>query len=1120
VAVSKSADARELAMVLESEVEAAAGDLAALALLGDAYHLSVDEYLASCDSTLLDRILAILRAQLGLDLLDRLLVEFAEEYLGATLSGLSLLIDGDGVADTGGVTRSEILADLLVFWLLHSNPAAKPIANPLHTSSLLQVPAFHDLVRLMREVLEREPAVDQEEESLWDFLTRPQRMAPDSLADQLAYIRRHWRFGEAELAARLDAFLGMLEEEHKPRFPPGPGPTEAPALDDGDEARFSSDQTWMSQLALVAKHALVWMQQLSTTYQRPIERLDQIPDEELERLAGLGFGGLWLIGVWQRSPASQTIKQLCGNPEAASSAYSLAGYRVANELGGEAALNDLQGRAAGAGIRLAVDMVPNHTGLDSEWLMDHPDWFIGQADCPFPAYSFAGQDLSQRPDIGVFLEDHYYDRSDAAVVFQRVDRNSGEVRYIYHGNDGTSMPWNDTAQLNYLMPAVRQAMIDQIVAVAQRVPIIRFDAAMTLSKKHYQRLWFPAPGDAGAIPSRADHGMTEEKFSELMPQEFWREVVDRLAEEAPDTLLLAEAFWLMEGYFVRSLGMHRVYNSAFMNMLRDGDTASYRQMIKETLVFEPEILKRYVNFMNNPDESSAVEQFGNGDRYFGTCAVMSTLPGLPMFGHGQVEGLGEKYGMEYRRAYWDESPDSGMVERHARQIAPLLRRRELFAEVENFRLFDLIDLGGGVVEDVLAFANGTREEPVLVLFNNSDRPVHGRLNRSAPFLVSSDQETREDSVEEIGVALRISDHGFWTYRDLSTQREFLCHGTTIGERGLEVDLAPWEHRVLANFVRFEVPMELGYQMADRAGTRGVSSLVALRRELETGPLREALSSALEEDLLQRLMKLPGGPSQLGADDEMLERLSRAVDRLVRVARGDQQQIPEIVDPSSKRRLLSLLTLPELASRLEKSKVNEHHQAGVGLQQALERRPEVLPALFCWVLLTTLQDLAVTGELGIDTVADWNLESALLIHLINAGGEPEAAGRLTSLVDQGLQSGWGREAAAAPEPIDLQRDLMADAQVRRLLGAHDFEGCEYISGEALESLVDWRLMIETLAWSAAEGASAIVPTEVGRWWQGLGRLATEAEAAAYRTDVLGVGEPAPVVTAAETVQDKA
>ena len=60
--------------------------------------------------------------------------------------------------------------------------------------------------------------------------------------------------------------------------------------------------------------------------------------------------------------------------------------------------------------------------------------------------------------------------------------------------------------------------------------------------------------------------------------------------------------------------------------------------------------------MNNPDEETAVAQFGSGDKYFGVCTMMATMPGLPMFGHGQLEGFTEKYGMEYRRAYRDESP--------------------------------------------------------------------------------------------------------------------------------------------------------------------------------------------------------------------------------------------------------------------------------------------------------------------------------------------------------------------------------------------------------------------------------------------------------------------------------
>ncbi len=387
-------------------------------------------------------------------------------------------------------------------------------------------------------------------------------------------------------------------------------------------------------------------------------RLDQIPDEELDQLARRGFTGLWLIGLWERSQASAQIKQLCGNPEAIASAYSLADYTIADDLGGEEAYQNLRDRAWQRGIRLASDMVPNHMGIDSHWVIDHPDWFISLDYSPFPSYSFNGPDLS--PDSRVshlsrrpLFRPH---RCGGGLQARTITRN-GSTRYIYHGNDGTSMPWNDTAQLNYLNPEVREAVIQTILQVARRFPIIRFDAAMTLAKKHYQRLWFPEPGTGGAIPSRAEHGMTKEQFDAAMPVEFWREVVDRVAAEAPDTLLLAEAFWLMEGYFVRTLGMHRVYNSAFMNMLRNEENAKYRTVMKNTLEFDPEILKRFVNFMNNPDERTAVDQFGKGDKYFGICTLMATMPGLPMFGHGQIEGFSEKYGMEFRRAYWDEQVD-------------------------------------------------------------------------------------------------------------------------------------------------------------------------------------------------------------------------------------------------------------------------------------------------------------------------------------------------------------------------------------------------------------------------------------------------------------------------------
>ena len=72
----------------------------------------------------------------------------------------------------------------------------------------------------------------------------------------------------------------------------------------------------------------------------------------MDTLARWGFTGLWLIGIWERSAASKRVKQMCGNPEAESSAYSLYDYQIANDLGGAEAYERLKERCAKRGIRL------------------------------------------------------------------------------------------------------------------------------------------------------------------------------------------------------------------------------------------------------------------------------------------------------------------------------------------------------------------------------------------------------------------------------------------------------------------------------------------------------------------------------------------------------------------------------------------------------------------------------------------------------------------------------------------------------------------------------------------------------------------------------------------------
>ena len=628
VFAQKMNDKRDLINFPEQAVRA--GQINAMGLIDEILHAVVREYCEQRKPTALAEALAYVEDTLGPDRLAVALRTFTDQFPPLAVYRRETPVADYLAGTTGGTPHRQVaMEELLMLWLANDNPAFAPFLELFDDGDLEKSTVYSQIITLLDEFFSTQPAFGPENQTLIEMLRTPARKFPHSLEAQLEFIRTHWTAVLGKYLYRVLSSLDLLAEEQKPFFGFGPGPAlpyEFGGMEQEPE-RFSPDSAWMPRLVLIAKNAYVWLDQLSKKYQRAITHLDHVPDAELDMLARWGVTGLWLIGLWQRSEASQRIKQMMGNPEAVASAYSLEDYRIADDLGGESAYEDLKARAWQRGIRMASDMVPNHMGIDSTWVMEHPDWFISLPYSPFPGYTFNGANLSRDPRVGIYLEDRYYDRTDAAVVFKRVDHWTGDARYIYHGNDGTSMPWNDTAQLNYLNPDVREAVIQTILNVARRSPVIRFDAAMTLTKKHYQRLWFPEPGTGGDIASRADFGMTKADFDAAMPEEFWREVVDRVAQEAPDTLLLAEAFWLMEGYFVRTLGMHRVYNSAFMNMMRDEKNAEYRQLIKNTLDFDPQILKRYVNFMNNPDERTAVDQFGKGDKYFGVCTVMATLAG-------------------------------------------------------------------------------------------------------------------------------------------------------------------------------------------------------------------------------------------------------------------------------------------------------------------------------------------------------------------------------------------------------------------------------------------------------------------------------------------------------------
>jgi glycosidase len=1115
-------DKRDLVRFPEQAIKA--GQINAMGLIDEILHYIMGLYREQKNPQVMAQAMDFVVEKFGRDPVHRTLRRFADQFPPLAVYRREVELDAYLEGETAGVPHRQIvLEEMLMLWLANANPAFSPFLALFDDTDLEKETAYRQIITSLGDFFETQPVFGPLNQFLVDMLRDPAIKVPHSLPGQLEYIRERWGPLLGRYLYRLLSGLDLIREEEKMRFL-GPGlarPYEFAELEIESE-RYSPDRDWMPQVVLMAKSTYVWLDQLSKKHQRSITRLDEIPDEELDTLARWGFNALWLIGVWQRSAASQRIKQLCGNPEAVASAYSVYDYVIADDLGGETAFQNLQVRARQRGIRMGGDMVPNHVGVDGKWVVEHPDWFVSLDYSPFPSYTFNGPDLSWDERVGIFIEDHYYDRTDAAVVFKRLDRWSGSEKYIYHGNDGTSMPWNDTAQLNYLNPEVREAAIQTILHVARKFPVIRFDAAMTLSKRHYQRLWFPEPGSGGAIPTRAEHGLTKAQFDAAMPQEFWREVVDRVAAEAPDTLLLAEAFWLMEGYFVRTLGMHRVYNSAFMHMLKAEDNANYRTTIKNVLEFDPEILKRFVNFMNNPDEETAVAQFGKGDKYFGVCTMMATMPGLPMFGHGQVQGFTEKYGMEYRRAYWDEQPDEQLIRRHEREIFPLLHRRYLFADVKSFLLYDFYTPEGYVNEDVFAYSNRAGEERALVVYHNRYAEARGWIRTSAAFSAKNDNLGDRALIRKSlgeGLGLHNEDGYFCIFRDQTSGLEYIRSSQQMHQQGLYVELGAYKCHVFLDFR--EVQDDIWHHYANLVAYldgRGVPSVEEALKETFLKPIHQAFKELANAAMFRRMIDArltePSGQPEQALLQEVEQRALSLVQEIARFtgATADEAALAR----EMRRELEALLQLPSMADRAPWFKSEEGTSVAKYLAAELQDDPLTWGTILGWWSVHSLgkavdnENFAGQSRSWID---EWLLGKVLASALQDLGLEQPAAWQAVALIK--VLTSHQRWCAA--QALDAQTQaytvlqaLLKDDEVQQLLQVNRYQGVLWFNREAFEQTLWWLLLVAAIRIAARRPATE-AEQEILTCYEILRQLRQAEEESGYQVEELLrlIGETAPV-----------
>lgn len=252
----------------------------------------------------------------------------------------------------------------------------------------------------------------------------------------------------------------------------------------------------------------VWLTELSRQLGRPAT-LDEIPDAELERIAAMGFDWAWFLSVWQTGQAGQRVSRT--NPEwrkefqetlpdlreddIPGSGFAITGYTVHESLGGDAALARLRERLRKRGLRLMLDFVPNHTGLDHPWVENHPEYYVRGAE----------HELARAP-----------------MNYTWVKRKAGDL-LLAHGRDPYFAGWPDTLQLNYGNPATQEAMIGELLRISGQCDGVRCDMAMLVLPDVFERTW----GVKAPL--------------------FWPEATRRVREKAPGFCFMAEVFGIANG---------------------------------------------------------------------------------------------------------------------------------------------------------------------------------------------------------------------------------------------------------------------------------------------------------------------------------------------------------------------------------------------------------------------------------------------------------------------------------------------------------------------------------------------------------------------------------------------
>src|SRR5215469_11089655 len=338
----------------------------------------------------------------------------------------------------------------------------------------------------------------------------------------------------------------------------------------------------------------VWLTDLTKKYGKKLD-LASVPAAEWDAIGAYGFEAVWLMGVWERSPAGLGIATrhigLLSDFQRAladfrpadnvGSPYCVRRYVVDPHLGGPRGLAIARQELAKRGMNLILDFVPNHVAPDHPWVTNHPEYFI------------QGTAEDARNDPSSFTE--------------------VQGRVFACGRDPYFPAWPDVLQLNAFSPGLRKGALETVALIADQCDGIRCDMAMLFLNAIFERTW---GGRAGPKPAT----------------EYWSDLISAIKSRHAGFLFIAEAYWDLE-WELQQHGFDFCYDKKLYDRLEHGSAESIRLHLCADLSYQGKL----VRFIENHDEPRAAHSFPS-QKQRAAALTMATLPGLRLFHEGQLEG--------------------------------------------------------------------------------------------------------------------------------------------------------------------------------------------------------------------------------------------------------------------------------------------------------------------------------------------------------------------------------------------------------------------------------------------------------------------------------------------------